>query len=144
MNPGFQGHFRGRTADGENWTLDEPLEYHRPNGERLRGIPGATTDGPSIPAALQGLVSPIGPLWLCGALHDWAYRAYLERWDLAAGAWVPWVPTKAESDDLISEAMHLAGIHAAHRFEVYQAVHLFGHPAFIEDRKAAEAAGRIK
>ena len=141
MKPGFQGPIAGYTSDGLNWTLTAPVDFVCRDGTRLRIVPGATTDGPSIPAKLQGVVSPVGPIWPCGVLHDAAYRAYLQR--VTDEDVVPWAPTKAESDALIREAMEIAGIDSAHAYLVFEAVHLFGHTAFDEDRRAAIAEGRI-
>ena len=141
MIAGFQTAFAGFTPDGRNWTATRALEYVRKDGTRLCAVVGFTTDGPSIPDHLQGMVSPVGPLFLCGALHDAAYRAYLEKFDGAQC--VPWVPTKPESDLLFLEAMELCGIGLLHREAIYEAVHLFGHSAFDQDRIEARAAGRI-
>ena len=135
MTPGFSNlPFEGSTLDGLNWTVSKPLWYTTADGRVYRVRPGATTDGPSVPQAAESLLSRTGPQWLCGVLHDAAYREALEVQE-ADGGWSPANLTKAEADSLFREALLAQGLSVEKADIFYEAVHVFGEGAFEEDRK---------
>ena len=126
--------FAGTSCDGQNWTAAKPLEFLRTNGRTVRAAIGTTTDGPSIPLAAQPLTPKFGPIWVCGVLHDAAYRGTLEMLS-QAGEWRPYTLTKEEADGLLVEAMQAQAIPKLVLDAVFEAVHLCGHGAFEQDRE---------
>lgn len=136
MNLGFNNlPFEGSTIDGENWVVTKPLLFLRRDGTLLRVIPGATTDGPSVPHWAASGLGRTGPQWLCGVLHDAAYRLKLES-QMDDGSWKPVEYTKAESDSLFSEALQVQGLSWDKVDIFYIAVRNFGQSAFDADRGA--------
>lgn len=119
-------------GDGRNWTLMGCLYYTAADGTQYRGMPGGTTDGPSVPDALDSVESPFGPVWLPAVLHDLAYRVYLEV--MSNGFWMIAVLPKDACDNLFNEAMISTGVPHAKRLIFYEAVHLGGQSSFDYDR----------
>jgi len=142
MSPGFLEPIpffapdKAHGYDGQNWLLAPrmPLVYVRPDGTILVMVPGAATDGPSIPDAVRNILKPYGKLWLCGVIHDGIYRSCVVR--LVNGVLEVVLYNQADGDALIYEAMRLHGVPAAEELVVYGALRMFGSFAWSGDLAA--------
>lgn len=128
------------TSDGRNFTLLKPLIFTLNVETTYRAPIGATTDGLSIPGVLwtAGL-TPFGPEWLAGVIHDAAYRDSLERlaignWRDPDAIWQKETLNKADCDYLFREALHSLAIDVVRVEILYQGVRVGGQAAFDGNR----------
>ena len=139
MKAGFQNEFLDvRTRDGLNDVLLSPLLYSAANGKLYRAPRGGTTDGLSVPAAVQMVIPAVGDAdWWSGVIHDSAYRNQLQVWSDAADDWVLANLVQATADNLILEAMESQGVGYFKRHTIYRALRMFGAIAFKENHSLA-------
>lgn len=130
-----------RTEDGRNCVGEEEIRFRGDDGSEWRGRVGWTTDWASTPAVawVVGL-PPTGTYARAAAIHDMAYRGWLER-QLQDGSWAPAFPgndeaTRKRCDDLLLDLMVCDGVDATQRDIIYGAVREFGWKAFRTDRVA--------
>lgn len=124
------------TADGRNFTLNEPLEYLSSQGHRYRVPAGSSTDGASTPAVLWPTIPPFGRYWMAACLHDSFYRDTIEIQDIA-GDWHKTDITKEYADWLFKEAMLGSGVEEILAETIYQGVNQMGWASFKQDRDLA-------
>jgi len=137
MNPGFQQtKIRCWTGDGLNDVIVDNLDYLSEAGTLYRVPAGGTTDGLSVPRAVQNLIPASGDSsWMAGVLHDSAYRNQLLVWD--GSAYICASLQQAQADTLILEAMKSQGVGFVRRWAIYGALRAFGAKAFAENRSPA-------
>lgn len=120
------------SGDGLNYVLRGPLYYRATDGRLWRICPGATTDGPSIPQWLQGVIAANGPAYLPGVLHDGLWRGFAEVKTEERG-WRRSIPEFEESTRLFEEALINNGMSHAEALVLYLAVMQAGGEARLED-----------
>ena len=135
MKAGFTNEFLDvRTADGLNDTLLTPLLYSAQDESLYRVPVGSTTDGLSVPSAVQNIIPAVGDAWWSGVLHDSAYRATLQIWCNSTQDWIPANVTQEKADALILEAMETQGVGIVKRHTIYRALRMFGGFAWRANR----------
>lgn len=139
MKPGFQqSRIRVWTGDGLNDILYDYLDYVAKDGTQYRCPIGGTTDGLSVPRAVQNIIPASGnDSWMAGVAHDSGYRGQLLKWIDSTQEWVNAALTRAQADDLILEAMELQGVGWLRRKTIYRALRLFGGKAWDDNRSPA-------
>jgi len=116
----------------------------RYRGHQFRHRPGGVTDGMSSPQFTHAVAGLEAYGWALPAavIHDGGYHDELEI--QAAGDWRPFTFSKDECDQLLKELLDvLAGEDKARQdlaLVIYEAVHLFGQPAFDAGRAAKGGA----
>lgn len=119
-----------RTGNGINDELMERLCFQRGDGTILSVPPGATTDGLSIPRAVQNIIPATGgDSWFAGVLHDAAYRGTMEVGDSFNG-WLPAQYSREAADNLMLEALEAQGCNWVKRHTIYRALRMFGWSAY--------------
>ena len=132
MLPGFQSkNFKVATQDGRNFVLLEDVIYVTREGIAYTLPAGATSDGASTPQEIWLNFPPFGSYWQAAFLHDCAYRNTL----LIAATSNRAELTKPLCDNLLLEAMELAGTHEFTRRAIYNGVVFGGEHSFDGDRK---------
>lgn len=138
MEHGFKTRYAEACCDqdGRNWKLIQPIDYIAADGRVLRIPRGASTDGASTPAIVWSKYPPCGAYWLAAVLHDSAYQGTLELVsDGTSGQSVAKVMlAKSDCDLLLKEAMESTGVDSVTIMVIYEAVKMFGQPAFNSDR----------
>jgi len=133
-----------RTKDGLNDELLTPLLYASKSDDLFRVPIGSTTDGLSVPRAVQNVIPAVGDeAWWAGVLHDAAYRKTLEKWDSSSQDWILANLSQFESDSLILEAMESQGVGLIKRHTIYRALRMFGSFAYNADRKDLSKSPRV-
>jgi Protein of unknown function (DUF1353) len=122
-----------RTADGHNFVLLEALVYTTKDGRTIRVPIGGTSDGISTPRFIWNIISPFGPQWFPGILHDGGYRDTLEELQ-PDGTWEHVTLARYECDELIEEALLSHGVGEVETETIYKNLRLFGDKAFEADR----------
>jgi len=117
-------------GDDRNWILGEPLVVDIGDGEVITVPLGFTTDGASVPAAVQRLTfwHPFeGPQRWAGIVHDWLY--YQDGYD------------RKRADEIFREILRAEGASSFRTMAMYWAVRVFGKRAYntnqardVEDR----------
>jgi hypothetical protein len=117
-------------GDDRNWILGEELVVDMGDGEIITVPMGFTTDGASIPAAVQRLTRwrPFeGPQRWAGIIHDWLY--YQDGYD------------RKRADQIFRDILRAEGAGRFRTAAMYWAVRLFGKAAYdsnqerdVEDR----------
>jgi len=106
-------------GDGKNWQLLEDLVFVvGSSGDRMIVPAGFVTDFASVPAWLQGFISPLGPNLLPAVVHDYLY------WNQSC--------TRAEADSIFLLAMEEMGVSDAARLAMYLGARHFGQQAWDE------------
>ena len=141
MNFGFQqSKLLVLTGDGLDDLLVDSLDYVSRAGIRYRCPIGGTTDGLSVPRCITNMIPAAGDAsWLCGVLHDSAYRGQLQRWN--GETWIQANLERKACDDLMLEAMESRNVGWFKRHLIYRNLRMFGGSAFNDNRSAA---GRIR
>lgn len=124
--------FSNPSGDGLNLVLGGYLYYDANDGTHWRLFPSATTDGPSIPQALQSLIKATGASFLPGVLHDGLWRGYAEK-QLPDGSWQRSIPDYETSTLLFREALLNQGMNPIEAEVLYLAVMKFGGDARLDD-----------
>jgi Protein of unknown function (DUF1353) len=120
------------TMDGKNFVLLAPLYYQTNAGDILAVMATATSDGPSIPQQLQGIIAATGAIWMPGLLHDGLWRGFAMQRQ-ADGTWKRIIPDYAASTGYFREAMLNNGVIAIEATTAYDAVMQFGQSSFVQD-----------
>lgn len=124
--------FLSLEGDGLNWILADYLRYDANDGTSWRLFPSSSTDGPSIPQALQSLIKATGASFLPGVLHDGLWRGYAEK-QLPDGSWQRSIPDYETSTLLFREALLNQGMNPIEAEVLYLAVMKFGGDARLGD-----------
>ena len=106
-------------ADGTQWKLLEPFEYHLgiKNSGIILGVPeGFVTDFASIPRFFWRVLPPWNTHGKAAVLHDWCYQSG--------------ILSRVVSDAIFLEAMMVLGVVWWKRYALYAAVRLFGWTAY--------------
>lgn len=148
MKPGFQSDFfKVVTGDGRHCTLIDDEIYVSLTGDVYVIPKGSTSDGASTPSIIWITIPPFGDYWKEAFLHDAAYRDLLLvvtfpdgkiKSNLDGTTLKRASLTKGQSDDLLKEAMKLAGVNEYTAAKIYEGVHLGGWKSFTDDRKQPE------
>ena len=56
------------------WVVLEDWYFTLPNGDVIMIPAGFEFDGASVPKPFRGIISPVGPMFLGGLIHDYGYR----------------------------------------------------------------------
>jgi len=113
------------TADGLNFTLVVAFTFTRPNGDVITILPGAVSDGASVPRAMWRLLPPFGTYWMAAFLHDDLYRNSCL--------------SKEDCDTIFDEAMTWLKVGPLDRTALYEGVEHGGGLSFLEDRAIRES-----
>lgn len=121
--------------DGRSlWGLERELGYRTSiGGEGAITVPaGFITDLASIPRALSGALPPDGPWTKAAVIHDALYftRGGLELWHGKRIIARPAPYSRAESDDILREAMADRGVGIVQRNLIWSGVRVGGGKAF--------------
>lgn len=113
------------------WVLDAPLTYLADSGDEITALPGATTDGASIPRLFWRLIGPpLGDRYTAAAvIHDLLYRTG------GAGQYL-----RSEVDDLFHEMLLVLGVPKWKAWLMWVAVRVGGGGAWVSDRAQQRAA----
>jgi Protein of unknown function (DUF1353) len=117
--------------DGVYWKVVTEFDYDigEVGGEKIMVPAGFMTDLGSVPQILWNLIPPIGKPLRGYVLHDWLYSAQ------------PY--TRKKSDDILLEAMGVAGVNSMKRWAIYLGVRMGGGYAWDENKQKNEL-GRLK
>lgn len=100
--------------DGVNWVVKEDFDYDigEIGGEKIIVPAGFRSDLGSVPQIFWNLIPPIGKPLRGYILHDWLYSCQTF--------------SRFMSDNILLEAMEVAGVGYFKRITIYFAVRLFG------------------
>lgn len=139
MNLGFQQTDLSIKLDlnsGVNFQLLEYLYFNSQEFGQLRTL--TTSDGISVPRAIENIIERFGPYVASGIVHDGAFREKLEQLQ-PNGTWIPFMVTDTNdgrANRLIEEALKSEGCSWLERTIIYHTLQLFGWKAFDDDRDA--------
>ena len=109
----------------DTFYLQEQFRYRigDRNSKEIIEVPvGFITDGASIPKIFQNILSPWGDYGKCAVLHDFLYR-YGQ------------LGSQKASDQLLLEAMEVAGVEKWKQFVIYRALRIGGWLTWRDYRK---------
>ena len=118
-------------GDDRNWILGEPLVVDVGGGEIITVPVGFTTDGASIPDAVERLTfwHPFeGPQRWAGIVHDWLY--YEDGYD------------RKRADEIFRDVLRKEGASWLRTMAMYWAVRAFGKKAYVSNQ-ARDVEDRI-
>ena len=123
---------KGRGGEDADYVVSEPyvVSYRLDGGpvQRIEVPKGMLTDLSSVPRAARVIVGRVGPHLEASIVHDFLYIAWQD---------VPGRPAKAEdkvfADKLMRAAMRAAKVDKTQVEIIYQAVRLFGRPAYFNE-----------
>lgn len=113
-------------ADGKSWVLVDKLTYHIGNElshDCVTAGQGFVTDFASVPRIFWWIIPKWGKYGNAAVIHDWLYCQQTEK-------------NRAESDNILYEAMGVLDVVPWKKTVIYYAVRLFGWIAWL--RNAAE------
>lgn len=119
----------------------DPLIFQMKDGRLIRAAAGTLTDGISTPRAVWSEIAPFD-WWMCGVLHDAAYKDTIEIFDPVAG-WKKLTFNEAEANSLLEEALASRGCSEIERKTIYIALKAFGKFAFNDDRTGVRAPSSV-
>jgi hypothetical protein len=120
-------------GEADQWEVGSPLSYITTAGHRITVLPGARTDGASVPRIFWRLAPPFAGRYIAAALiHDQLYktRGAMGLFD------------RAECDGVFHEAMRAAGVNPLLAGLMYAAVRIGG--GRFEDKDPAQAKTEMK
>lgn len=113
------GHFLSELTitpldDGIHWRVDSPFDYDvgEVGGEKIQVPVGFLTDLGSVPQLFWNIIPPIGKPLRGYVLHDFLYATQLY--------------TRSKSDEILLEAMGVAGVSFIKRWTIYLGVRAGG------------------
>lgn len=131
----FDAHFH---EDGINFDLLCYIYYQSDKFGLLRTK--TSSDGLSVPRAVENIIERYGKYLRAGILHDGAYRGMLEQSLDNGTTWSVWLPDEKTCNAIIDEALRSLGCSWIERETIYDALQLFGWSAFDADRHATPQA----
>jgi hypothetical protein len=136
FRPTAEGWFTGRTKNGRDMNLVEPLVFFSSDGNYYRAPIAETTDLGSTPTIAWSLgFPPFGDEAPGYVMHDAAYRRKLEvlvsdKWDSPTSLWMPAEFDRAKSDWLLEDCMESLAIDQSRRAIIYDLLRKFGQKAW--------------
>jgi hypothetical protein len=112
------------------------------DGRLIRAAIGTLTDGVSTPRSVWNVIAPFD-WWMCGVLHDAAYKDTIEMLDPVKNTWDKLTMTEAQANDLLDEALISRGCGEVERNTIYIALKAFGKFAFNDDRNGVPAPSTV-
>jgi hypothetical protein len=112
------------------------------DGRLIQAEIGTLTDGISTPRSVWDEIAPFD-WWMCGVLHDAAYKDTIMVLNAATDTWSKITMTEAQANDLLDEALQSRGCGEVERHIIYTALKAFGKFAFTDDRSGAPAPSSV-
>ncbi len=111
-------------SDGKTWIILSDFGYEvgdEGSGDVINVPIGTYTDFASIPRLFWAILPRWGKYGHAAVVHDWLYWAQSR--------------TRAESDDILLEAMGVLDVPAWERYAIYYAVRWFGWLAWLSNQR---------